>query len=402
MKRYSDLELEALLSDTESDRVERKETFKGDVPKKARQAVCAFANDLPNHNEAGVLFIGAKDEGVPTGLDISDQLLLALADMKTDGNILPLPVLSVEKRVIKGAGMAVVTVMPSDMPPVKYEGRIWIRTGPRRSIANEQEERILNERRRYKNLPFDIYPIPIAKLSDISKTVFENEFLPAAFAADILESNGRTYEERLASCKMIVSPMDTTPTVLGLLSLGKSPQDFLPGAYIQFLRIDGVDLADPVDDEEEITGALVEMLRRTLEKIKAHNRIAMDITTAATHIRTTPYPLAAIQQILYNAVLHRTYESTHAPVRIYWFNDRIEINSPGGPYGNVTSENFGRPGITDYRNPNMADVLKTFGFVQAFGRGIAVARREMDRNGNPPPEFETSQSAVSCILKAKP
>ncbi len=401
MKRYSDQELEILLTDTESDRVERKESFKGDVPKKARQAVCAFANDLPNHNAAGVLFIGAKDDGSPSGLEISDQLLLALADMKTDGNILPLPVLSVEKRVIKGAGIAVVTVMPSDIPPVKYEGRIWIRTGPRRSIANEQEERILSEKRRYKNLPFDIYPIPIAKLSDISKTVFENEFLPAAFAADVLESNGRTYEERLASCRMIVSPTDATPTVLGLLSLGKSPQDFLPGAYIQFLRIDGTELSDPVADEEEITGAVVEILRRALEKIKAHNRAAMDITSAATHVKTMPYPLAAIQQILYNAVLHRTYESTHAPIRIYWFNDRIEINSPGGPYGNVTPENFGKPGVTDYRNPNMADVLKTFGFVQAFGRGIAVARKEMEKNGNPPIEFETSQSAVSCVLRGK-
>jgi ATP-dependent DNA helicase RecG len=115
-----------------------------------------------------------------------------------------------------------------------------------------------------------------------------------------------------------------------------------------------------------------------------------------------PYPPAAIQQILYNAVLHRTYESTNAPVRVYWFNDRIEINSPGGPYGNVTSENFGKPGITDYRNPNIGDVLKTFGFIQAFGRGIATARREMEKNGNPPPEFETNQSAVVCTLRGKP
>ena len=43
------------------------------------------------------------------------------------------------------AEMAIVTVMPSDMPPVKYDGRIWVRTGPRRSIANEQEERIFIE-----------------------------------------------------------------------------------------------------------------------------------------------------------------------------------------------------------------------------------------------------------------
>lgn len=401
MKRLSDQELEDLLNDTESDRAERKETFKGDVPKKARQAVCAFANDLPGHNKPGVLFIGAKDNGEPSGLDVTDQLLLSLADMKTDGNILPLPTLSVEKRILKGAEMAVVTVMPSDMPPVKYDGRIWIRTGPRRSIANEQEERILNEKRRYKNLPFDIYPVPSAKVTDLSKTIFENEFLPAAFAADVLETNGRTYEERLASCKMIVSPYDTTPTVLGLLAIGKSPQDFLPGANIQFLRINGTELADPVTDEELIGGALVEMLRRTEEKLKSHNRAAIDITSEATHTKEMPYPPAAIQQILYNAVLHRTYESTNVPVRVYWFNDRIEINSPGGPYGNVTSENFGKPGITDYRNPNIGEVLKTFGFIQAFGRGIATARKEMEKNGNPPPEFETNQSTVLCILRGK-
>jgi ATP-dependent DNA helicase RecG len=401
MKKFSDLELEALLNDTESDLAERKRSFKGDTPKKGRQAVCAFANDFPNHNKPGVLFIGAWDDGSPSNEPVTDELLRALADMKTDGNIQPLPVLTVEKRVVKGSEMAVVTVKPSDMPPVKYEGRIWIRTGPRRAIANEQEERILNEKRRYKNLPFDIYPIPSAKITDLSKSIFENEFLPAAFAADVLESNGRTYEERLATCKMIVSPENTTPTVLGLLAIGKSPQDFLPGAYIQFLRIDGTELADPVIDEENIGGAIVEILRRAEEKLKAHNRVAIDITSTPTHQIEMPYPPAALQQILYNAVLHRTYESTNAPVRVYWFNDRIEINSPGGPYGNVTSENFGKPGITDYRNPDIGDVLKTFGFIQAFGRGIATARREMERNSNPPLEFETNQSAVVCTLRGK-
>ena len=401
MKRFSDSELEALLNDLESDLAERKQSFKGETPKKARQAVCAFANDLPNYNQPGVLFIGAKDDGTPSQEPITDELLRSLADMKTDGNILPLPVLIVEKRTLKSTDMAIVTVQPSDMPPVKYEGRIWIRTGPRRAIANEQEERILTEKRRYKNLPFDIYPIPTAKLSDLSRLVFENEYLPTAFAADILEENGRSYEERLASCKMIVSPSEPTPTVLGLLALGKNPQDFLPGDCVQFLRIDGKELADPVTDEQKIGGSIVEMLRRTEEKLSAHNRLAHNIVSAATDTKSLDYPPAAIQQILYNAILHRTYESTNAPVRVYWFNDRIEITSPGGPYGNVTIENFGQPGITDYRNPNIADVLKTYGFIQAFGRGIATAKKEMEKNGNPPIEFQVTQSAVLCILRKK-
>jgi ATP-dependent DNA helicase RecG len=322
--------------------------------------------------------------------------------MKTDAKILPLPTISVQKRHLNGADMAVVIVMPSDMPPVKFDGRIWVRSGPSRCLANEQDERILNEKRRYKNIPFDIYPVPSAKISVLSRVIFEEEYLPAAFAQDVLAANSRSYEERLASCKMVVSPGEPVPTILGLLAIGKSPQDFIPGAYVQFLRIDGINLADPVSDEEKIGGPLIEMTRRAEAKLAAHNRVAVDIVSSSTHQRNILYPPAALQQILYNAILHRTYEGTNTPVRVYWFNDRVEINSPGGPYGNVTVENFGKLGITDYRNPNIGDVLKTFGFIQAFGRGIATAEKALMDNGNPPLQFEVTQSAVVCTIKAKP
>lgn len=401
MIKYTDQELLHMLEDLESDRVERKESFSGDVSKKAREAICAFANDLPNHNAAGVLFIGVRDNGEPAGISVTDQLLLTVASMKTDGRIMPFPAYSVEKRVLKGAEIIVVTVMPSDMPPVKYEGRIWVRTGPRKSIANEQEERILSEKRRCKNIPFDIFPVPSATLQDISKVLFENEFLPNAFAPDVLEANGRTYEERLAACKMTASPDNPTPTVLGLLAVGKSPQDFLPGAYIQFLRLKGTELADPVSDEEKIGGALSDVLRRINDKCKMHNLVGIDAVTSEIHSTSITYPPAALQQIVYNAVLHRTYESTNAPVRVYWFDDRVEIHSPGGPYGNVTPENFGLPGITDYRNPNIATALKIFGFVQSFGRGIAIAREEMKKNGNSEPEFNVTRNAIVCTLRGK-
>ena len=60
MSHYTDAELEALLDDLESDKAERKESWSGRTPKKGRQAVCAFANDLPNHNAPGVLFVGGS------------------------------------------------------------------------------------------------------------------------------------------------------------------------------------------------------------------------------------------------------------------------------------------------------------------------------------------------------
>lgn len=72
--------------------------------------------------------------------------------------------------------------------------------------------------------------------------------------------------------------------------------------------------------------------------------------------------------------MHRDYETSNAPTRVTWYDDRIEIQNPGEPFGQVSVENFGQAGITDYRNPIVAEALKTRGFVQRFGVGIAIAR----------------------------
>lgn len=399
--RFTDDQLEALLADIESDLAERKETWKGDAPEKGRQAVCAFANDLPDHRKPGVLFVGARDDGTPSGLDITDELLRTLSDIRTDGNMVPPLSILVDKRVLRGAEMAVVTVQPSDTPPVRYRGRIWIRSGPRRAIATPQEERILNERRRFRDIPFDAQPLPTCDVSALSRVLFEQEYLPNAFAPDVIAANERTYEQRLAACRMIASAAEPIPTIFGVLVLGVSPRDWIPGAYIQFLRIDGLALSDPILDETVVDGDLGQVLRRIDEKLESHNRVQVDIHSADRETRVTPYPRVALQQLVRNAVMHRAYENTNSPVRVTWFNDRIEISNPGGPFGVVTRENFGRPGITDYRNPNLAEAMKVLGFVQRFGVGIQTARAELQRNGNPDIEFHLEPMTVLATVRRR-
>ncbi len=399
MQPLSDIELTALLDDLESDRVERKQTWSGDAAEKGCQTVCAFANDLPNHRKPGILFVGAKDDGQPSGLAITDELLTKLGAVRSDGNIVPPPTLTVEKRVLKGSDMAVIAVSPADAPPVRYRGRIWIRVGPRRGWATAQDERILNERRRHRDLPFDVCPLPSTPFEELSRALFESEYLPNAFAPDVVAANDRTYEQRLAACRMIVSAETPTPTVLGVLTIGQTPRTWLPCAYVQFLRIEGMEWGDQIADEEIIDGTLSTTLRRLDEKLKAHLTTAVDITSASTERRTSNYPLAALQQLTRNAVMHRTYENTNAPIRISWFNDRIEIHSPGGPFGVVTVENFGQPGIADYRNPHIAEAMKVLGYVQKFGVGIATAQRALSENGNPPAEFVVQPNIVMATVK---
>ena len=393
-------ELILLLQDIESDRVEYKESLSGDAPTKIREAICAFANDLPDHRKSGVVFVGARNDGSVVGLPVTDRLLQQLGDMKTDGNILPPPSITVEKRSIQGKDVAVVTVQPSDSPPVRCKGTIQIRIGPRRGIATAQDERILNEKRLYKDIPFDIQPIPSASLDDLNSVYFEHEYLSRAFAREIVEANERSREEQLAATKMIASADDPKPTILGMLVLGKWTQDYLPGAYVQFLRFMGRELADPISDEEAIGGSITDILRRLDEKLHGHNRTAVDFMSGPVERRTSTYPIVAIQQIVRNAIMHRSYEGNNAPVRVHWYDNHIEIISPGGVFGSVTVDNFGQPGITAYRNPNLAEAMRNLGFVQRYGIGIPLAKRLLREAGHPEMEFHADMNNVLVNIRS--
>ena len=398
MQTFSDEELLHIIKDDESDHIEFKESLSGDAPDKIRMAICAFANDLPNYEKPGFIFVGLKPDKTIVGLQVTDELLRRLADMKTDGNIVPPPSLTVEKRKLQDKEIAVVKVEPSNSPPVRYKGVIHIRTGSRQDIANAQDERILNEKRRYGERPFDLYPIPSSTISDLNLTLFNNEYLPQAVSREILEQNERTVNEQLAATKMIASVEEPIPTVLGILTIGKSPQDYLYGAYIQFLRIDGNELTDEIIDSEEIRGAISDQIRRLDEKLMGYNRVAVDITSGPVEKRTADYPLEALQQITRNAIMHRTYEGTNAPVRVTWFNDRIEVLSPGGPYGTISAENFGEPGLAEYRNPNLAEAMRTLGYVQRFGVGISISRKLLQTAGHPDLEFEVITNFIRATI----
>jgi ATP-dependent DNA helicase RecG len=395
-----DRELEIFLKDIESDRVERKASIT--ERNKIRQAVCAFANDLPNHRQPGVIFIGANDDGGCANFSITDELLRTLADIRSDGNILPFPMMTVQKKTLGGCNLAVIIVSPSDAPPVRYKGRVWIRVGPRRAIATAEEERRLAEKRLAKDLPFDIQPVHSATLEDLDFDLFRLVYLPSSVSVEIIEENDRPITEQLTSLRFAAVEPQSAPTVLGILVSGKDPAQFLPGAYIQFLRIDGLELTDPIKDQKEIRGPLPDQLKMLDETLQINISTASDITSKPIETRHPDYPIVALQQLARNAVMHRTYEGTNAPVRIHWFSDRIEILSPGGAFGQVNRENFGDPGTTDYRNPHLAEAMKNLGYVQRFGIGIEIARKELEKNGNPPPEFVVEDTFIMAIVRRKP
>lgn len=392
-------EITSLAADLESFRVERKQSFTS-VKSAIEEAICAFANDLPGTGETGVLLIGVHDRtGEPTGLEVTDQLLQQITGIRSDGAILPFPVMHVYKAPLAGKDIVVVEVQPSHEPPVRLRGRVRVRVGPRRDTATRDEERILTERRRNWDGPFDQRPIRGSTLDELDLKLFEREFLPSAVAPEVLRENGRSIPEQLAALHL-ASP-DAVPNVAGLLILGREPTTYLPGAYVQFLRVDGTELTDPIVDRKELTGPLPEVLRRMDEITSAHIHVATAVAGGPVERRAPDYPMAALQQLLRNAAIHRNYETSNAPLQWYWFSDRIEIHNPGGLFGRATPQTFGKPGGNDYRNPTVAAALYQLGFVQRFGMGVPLARKACKDNGNPEPEFLLDPHTFGVIVRAR-
>jgi len=391
----TDAELLVLLRDSESDRAERKAST-ADM-KKIRRAVCAFANDLPNHGLAGVVFVGVNDNGSCAGLEIKDELLQKLAQVRSNGDVLPIPSIAVSKRTLDGCEVAVIQVEPASAPPVRFSGRIWVRVGPTTQEAGDDDERVLRERARAGNQPFDRRPALGATLECLDIDYFSGEYLPSALAGDVLRRNDRTVEQRLASLRFLAGD---EPTYGSLIVFGKEPRDFIPGAYLQFLRVEGTALGDPIKDHKELAGPLHRIVRQLDELLELNVATALDIAGGTREQVSPDYPVAALQQLVRNALIHRNYETSNAPVRLSWFSDRVEILSPGGLYGQMTEDNFGS-GTTDYRNPSIAEALANLGYVQRFGYGIPTAKRLLQENGNPPPEFEFQAAAVLAVVRPR-
>jgi ATP-dependent DNA helicase RecG len=365
---------------------------------KIGRAICALANDLPNRG-GGDLLIGVNDDGAPArNVDVSDRELLALTDFRDDGRILDRPSLVVSRALLCGEPIVRIHVDAALAPPVRFEGVAYVRPGPTTRRANSDDERVLSERRRANDLPYEMRPRPFTTLDDLDLGLFERTYLPAAVAPQVLEENGRPVQQQLASLHL--TDAEGTPTVLGLLVVGYEPRTAIGGAYVQFARYAGLDKVSPISDDHEIGGNIIAEETQLDPVLLGNLRTSIVPDGILREARQAEYPWEAIRESVMNAVMHRDYETSNAPIHIDWFDDRVEVSNPGGPYGRVRKDNFER--VNDYRNPSLAAAMKTLGYVNRFGRGIPRIRAAMEQNGNPQPEFIVDDAYWAVTLRKRP
>lgn len=169
---------------------------------------------------------------------------------------------------------------------------------------------------------------------------------------------------------------------------------------------DRVELTISVTDIDKF-GEAICSFANDMPNARDLNRLALEIAEERPIPRADlseaavfDYPPKAMREILMNAVIHRNYDDSTTPILINHYSGRIELQNPGGLYGDLSPEQF--PNGTAYRNPILAEAAKVLGFVNRFGRGIQVVQRELQRNGSPPARFDPSPTFFLATVGRRP
>jgi ATP-dependent DNA helicase RecG len=241
----------------------------------------------------------------------------------------------------------------------------FIRTASGRRRASRQE--LLRLFQAVESLYYDETLVLRAALSDLDASAFA-DYIQRAYHQPLVQLN-IDHEGLLRNLGYIREQGGKYyPTVASILFFGRNPQRFFPHAHIVAARIPGTDFSAPPSDNKLIQGTAEDMLEDAVRFLRIHLRTLHRIQ--GFEPETYPeLPEEALREVLVNALAHRDYTIT-APIRIFVFDDCVEIRTPGGLPNTVTIEAIRLGAIHVVRNPIIYTLFSRLGLVTGIGTGI--------------------------------
>ncbi len=195
------------------------------------------------------------------------------------------------------------------------------------------------------------------------------------------------------------------PTLTGLMLLSVYPQEFFPQLCVTAMVVQGKEVGELGEegerfiDNKRIEGNILQMLEDTLAFVRRNMKVKTIITDEGTRSDKTEYPIKAVREIILNALIHRDYSvhTDHSPIRLIMYEDRLELENPGGLYGRITINDLGKVSA-DTRNPYLAGAMEIMGNTENRFSGIPTVRAELKKSGLPDPVFIDRRGVFKVIL----
>jgi ATP-dependent DNA helicase RecG len=364
--------------------------FKADVTNALAlgSEIVAFANA-----SGGQMFIGVADDGAPQPHDSASVRRLNELVANASTNCVRPAINPVTENVAVGGGVVVVVTVPEGLskPYMDNSGAIWVKSGSdkRRVTSREEMQRMFQAA---QLLHGDDIPVPGTSIADVDLDYFRH-FFRTRFDEE-LEQQNLSLAQVLSNMRLLA---DDRLTVTGVLLFAKEPQTLLPVFNVKAISYPGTDIhASLYLESADIFGRIDAEFEGSMAFVLRHLRREQE-GQGINSLGEIEIPKIVLEELLANALIHRDY-FVSAPIRIFIFDDRIEIISPGHLPNNLTVANI-RSGTSNMRNPILSSFATRILPYRGLGTGILRALREY-----PEIEFDDDpdRNEFRVVIKRRP
>ena len=360
--------------------------FKRDIssPRPILKALVAFANTA-----GGRIIIGVLDDhnivGVDNPLDEEERLCNLIADSISPRLVPNIELMTVEDKTILIVDVFVSGQRPHWLTSEGPEHGVYVRLG---STNRQADHALIAElRRSAEGISFDEMPMPNLTINDLDLHLTHELF-----------SDRRIVDEQaLVTLKLLTQYQGRlVPTKGAIVLFGKNRTLHFPDAWIQCGRFVGSDKA-AIFDHIDIHDTLPQALDGIMLFLKKHAMRAADFSDIRRQ-DIWSIPLTILREAIINALIHADYSQRGAPIRISFFDDRIEIENPGILLSGLTLEDM-MQGISKIRNHVIARIFRELNLIEQWGSGVRRIFNEAKAQGLPEPQIIEIGMRVRVIIR---
>lgn len=382
------IELKNLIANGESSNLE----FKAEQvkPEDLAKEIVSFLNF-----QGGKILLGVEDDGAISGVtrpDVEEWVINICRN-----NVVPQIIPGYQKILVEGKTVVMLDIPAGIAKPYHTQkGDYYVRAGSTaRKASREELSRLFQDS---GLVHYETTPINGTRLTDLNWQRLNEYFLDLHPAHINLNAEDATTRRRMLQNLDILSPADESATVVGMLIFGLTPERYLPQSEVLFAHFKGPEIGDELLDRKNLTGPLPQMIE------EAQRALNLNLPSASTiegmkRVEQIIFPDKVLRELIINALLHRRW-GLMGNVRIFLFEDRLQISSPGRLPNGVTVEKMIESTHVP-RNPLLMKFLQDYHYVEKLGRGIPMVVREMKKLGGREPDFRESGEEFIVTLYRK-
>jgi ATP-dependent DNA helicase RecG len=322
------------------------------------------------NTSGGNILLGVGDTGTLEGIDDSKNWEEWVANLIRNNVLPPAEIIYTEIEIENKLVINLEIPKGKDKPYQTNKNQFLIRIGSTNRVASQQELLRMFQIAGYFH--YDTVTLEHSSPKDLDQNRIANYF--EQYNIDFEKEENPI--QLLKNIDILASESDHL-TVAGNLLFGLRPQKFLTNAGITFAAFKGNTISEDLIHQQKIDGSLPTQVDQTLSHLKLLIPISSTIEGAKRVDTSVTYDDKVYRELIVNAVVHRDYAISGSRIRIFKFDDRIELRSPGRLPNTVNLEKI-KYGVSYARNPVIVKFMENMRYIDQMGRGIPMVVKEVN------------------------